>query len=97
MADDGLRLAASEINAKTAPKGAAECGQDRQILLDLAFFVFNMLALDGVIFLDDHFIGHGARVFLGHIKVPRACRRVQTDLDRRRFGHRNSPRAQMPG
>jgi hypothetical protein len=26
--------------------------------------------------------------------VPRACRRVQTDLDRRRFGHGKSPSAQ---
>jgi hypothetical protein len=53
-----------------------------------------MLALDGVVFFHNHFIRHGPRIFLGHIKVPSACRRVQTDLDRRRFGHRNSPRAQ---
>ena len=46
-----------------------------------------MLALDGVVLLDRHLFGHGAGVLLGHIEVPGASRRVQTDLDRRRFGH----------
>ena len=42
-------------------------------LLDLAFIVLNMLARDRVIFLDDHFFGHGAGIFLGHVKVAGVC------------------------
>jgi hypothetical protein len=37
-------------------------------LLNFAFFVFNMLARNRVIFPSNHFLSHGACVFLGHIK-----------------------------
>ncbi len=56
-------------------------GEDGTRLLDLAFLVFDMLALDGVILLDDHLFGHRAGVLLGHVEVPRARGRVQADLD----------------
>jgi hypothetical protein len=46
-----------------------------------------MLARLGVIFTHLKFLGHGARVLLRHIEVPRSCRALQLDLDRRRFGH----------
>jgi hypothetical protein len=61
--------------------------KQRQILLDLAFFVFDVLPLDGIVLFHNHLFGHGTGILLGHIEVPRASRRVQTDLDRRRFGH----------
>jgi hypothetical protein len=60
-------------------------------LFDLAFFVFYMLALYGVVFAHNHFFCHGAGILLGHIEMPSARRRVQTDLDRRRLRHFNSP------
>jgi hypothetical protein len=76
-----------EKNEKPRPEARQFLQQSGQILLDLAFFVFNMLTLYGVILVDRHFLGHGPGILFGHIEVPGASRRVQTDLDRRRFGH----------
>ena len=56
-------------------------------LLDLAFFVLDMLPSDRIVFTNGHFLGHGASVFLGHVEVARARGRVQTDLDCRRLRH----------
>jgi hypothetical protein len=58
-----------------------------QDLLDLAFFVFNVLACHGVVFLNNHFLGHGARVLFGHIEMARISSRIQPYLDRCRFRH----------
>ena len=63
----------------------------KQILLDLAFFVFNVLADNRVVFTDNHFFGHGAGIFLGHIEMARARGRVQADLDCGRLRHWCSP------
>jgi len=65
-------------------------------LLDLAFFVIHVLAHDGIIFTHDHFLGHGARVFLGHIEMARSRRGVQTNLDCGWLGHCSSPAAASP-
>jgi hypothetical protein len=73
-------------NAKGRPK-AAITHKSCKTLLDLAFLVFDMLTLDRVIFAHGHLLGHGAGILLGHIEVPGARRRVQTDLDRRRLRH----------
>src|SRR5215213_2751544 len=70
---------------------ARPVGLRAAILLDLAFLVFDMGPLDGVVFVDRHLFSHGAGVLLGHVEMPGASRRVQTDLDRRRFGHVVSP------
>ena len=73
---------------RAAPNGTAQVFTVlAKILLDLAFFIFNVLALDRVIFANSHLFGHGAGILLGHIEVPGARRRVQTDLDRRRLRH----------
>ena len=63
------------------------------ILLDFAFFVFDVLANNGVIFTHNHFFGHGARVFLGHVEVTSARGRVQADFDRGWLRHFTSPAA----
>ena len=36
-------------------------------LLNLVLFELDMLAHNGIIFFNDHFLGHGAGIFLGHI------------------------------
>jgi len=55
-----------------------------------------MLARNGVVFLDDHLFGHGARVFLGYVEMACARGRVQTDLDRGWLRHVMSPAAPAP-
>ena len=60
-------------------------------LLNFAFLVFNMLARNRVIFSGDHFFGHCACVFLGHIKVTSARAGIQADLDCGWLRHGNSP------
>ena len=46
-----------------------------------------MLANNRVIFPDDHFLGHGACVLLGHVEVAGARRGIQADLDGGRLRH----------
>lgn len=77
---------------KTALGGAASSvSQKGKILLDLAFFVFDVLARNWVVFAHYHLLGHGAGVLLGHIKVARASGRVQADFDRGWLRHLTSP------
>jgi hypothetical protein len=64
--------------------------------LDLGFLELNMLAHDGVIFLDVHFLGHGARVFLRHIEIARVGSRQQLDLDCYGLGHCHIPLVAVP-
>ena len=52
-----------------------------KILFDLAFLEFNMLADDGVVFLDHHFFRLGARIFLGHIVVTSVSAAHQPDFN----------------
>ena len=59
----------------------------KERLLDLAFFILDMLAHHRVVLTYDHLFGHGACVFLGHVEMARARGRVQTDLDCRRLRH----------
>jgi len=65
--------------------------REGQILFDLTFFVFDMLAHDWVVFARCHFLGHCACVFLGHIEVARARRGVQADFNRGRLRHGVAP------
>ena len=74
--------------AKKPPTRDGFCIQEAQIrLLDLAFFIFNVLARDGIIFPNDHFLGHCARILFGHIEVACVCGRVQTNFDCGRLRH----------
>ena len=79
------------MNKKPRPgcPGAAflHCPCEVEGLLDLAFFVLDVLARDGVVLPHAHLLGHGARVLLGHIEEARARSRVQADLNRGRLGH----------
>jgi hypothetical protein len=75
--------APSPQKEKAAPHwDTAKPSQKAVILLDLAFFIFNVLARNGIIFTHNHFLGHGPRVFLCHIEMACPRRRVQTDFDR---------------
>jgi hypothetical protein len=65
----------------------------RLILLDLAFFVLNVLAYNWVVFVHDHFLGHCAGVLFGHVEVASARCRVQADLDCGWLRHFNAPKA----
>jgi len=56
-------------------------------LLDLAFFVFDVLAHNRVILLHDHLFGHGPCVFLRHVKMPSPRGGVQADFDGGRLRH----------
>ena len=87
---------------QTRKKGPAKrdpfkCFQSEDRLLDLAFFVLDMLAHNRVVLTNGHFLGHGTRVFLGHVEVARARGRVQTDLDGRRLRHEFSPEPKRRG
>jgi len=72
------KLVFNEIGRNQSAAGA---------LLDLAFFVFDMLARYRVVFANDHLLGHGTRVFLGHVEMACSRRGVQTNLDRGWLGH----------
>ena len=71
--------------------------REGQILFDLTFFVFDMLAHDWVVFARCHFLGHCACVFLGHIEVARARRGVQADFNRGRLRHGVAPWTALVG
>ena len=79
-------------------KGHAQCTwpfkpSGQAILLDLAFLVFDVLARNGVVLLDDHLLGHGACVLFGYVEMACARGRVQTDLDRGWLRYVSSPAA----
>ena len=61
------------------------------ILLDLAFFVLDMLAHHRVVLFDDHLFGHRACVLFGHVEVASTRGRVQADLNCGRLRHWSSP------
>ena len=60
-------------------------------LLDLTFFVVDVLTHNGVVLLHNHLFGHGPRVFLCHVKVPGPRGGVQADLDGGWLRHNISP------
>jgi len=60
-------------------------------LFDFTLFIFDMLAHNRIILPDHHFFGHGARVFLGHVKVASVRGRVQADFNCGRLRHFSSP------
>ncbi len=62
-----------------------------QILLDLAFFVLDVLAYNWVVLTADHFLGHGTSVLLSNVEVASARCRVQADFDRGWLRHGYSP------
>jgi len=50
-------------------------------LLNLAFFIFYVLARYGIVLSHHHFFGHCARVLFGHIKMSGSRARIQADFD----------------
>ena len=64
---------------------------DVERLFDFTLFIFDMLAHNRIILPDHHFFGHGARVFLGHVKVASVRGRVQADFNCGRLRHFSSP------
>jgi hypothetical protein len=62
-----------------------------QILLDLAFFVFDVLTHNRIVLTNNHFLGHCTCVFLCDVKVACPRGRVQTDFNRGRLRHGMSP------
>src|SRR5258706_527321 len=76
----------------TVWKGRAACAaeasaldQRSELLLDLAFLEFDMLAQHRIVFLDCELLGHGAGVLLGDIEE--AARAVEADLCGGRLRH----------
>lgn len=59
-------------------------------LLDLAFFVFHVLAYNWVILTHDHFLSHGTGVFLRYVEVASSRSGVQADFDGGRLRHVSS-------
>jgi hypothetical protein len=57
-------------------------------LLDFGFLELDMLAHDGIIFLEDELLGLGPRVLLGDVKIARVRRGQELDLDHGGLGHR---------
>jgi hypothetical protein len=60
-------------------------------LLDLGFLERDVLARDGIIFLERKLVSLGARVFLSHIEITGIGGRLELDLDHIAFGHAKSP------
>ena len=56
-------------------------------LLNFAFLVFDMLAGDGIEFLNFHFVRHCSSILFGYIEMPGPCRGIQSNLERCRFSH----------
>src|SRR5436190_889896 len=56
-------------------------------LLDLGFFELDVLARDGIVFLEGELVSFGARILLGDVKITRIRCRLQLDLDHIAFGH----------
>jgi hypothetical protein len=48
-------------------------------LLDLGFLVLDVLAHHGIVFLEDHLVRRVLLVFVGGVKVARACGGYQFD------------------
>jgi hypothetical protein len=69
-------------------------------LLDLGFLEFDVLARDGIVFLEDELFRLGARVLLGHVEIARIRRGQELDLDHGGLGHRSfrlSEKRNRPG
>src|SRR5690554_2301536 len=75
---------------KKARRTGLFCGKD-QVLLDLGFLVYHMLANDGIILLDLHLFGHGALVFGRGVEVTGVSAGNQLDFFADTFGHGLSP------
>ncbi len=60
-------------------------------LFDFGFLEFHVLFRDRIIFALDHFLGHGAAVFLGHVEEAGIGSAFQLDFDSRGFGHFSIP------
>ena len=73
---------------RTSGEGAPRRRRD---LLDLGFLEVDMLLGDRIVFAFDHFLGHRAAVFLGHVEEAGVSRRKQLDLDGCRLGHCSGP------
>jgi len=58
-----------------------------QILLDLGFLEFNMLAHNWIIFGERELVRLGARILLGHIEIAGVSSGLQLDLDNIAFSH----------
>src|SRR5258706_1072754 len=78
----------------TVWKGRAACAaeasaldQRSELLLDLAFLEFDMLAQHRIVFLDREFLGHGAGVLLGDIEKAAATFAVEADFRGGRLRH----------
>jgi hypothetical protein len=56
------------------------CFPGDQKLLDLGFLVDHVLARLGIVLLDLHFLGHGALVLVGGVKVAGTGSRFELDL-----------------
>lgn len=59
-------------------------------LLDLAFFVFNMLTNNWIVLTHNHLFSHRAGVFLGYVKMASPRSGVQADFDGGRLRHVSS-------
>lgn len=60
---------------------------EEKILLDLAFFVFDMLTHNRIIFPGGHLFCHGAGILLGHIEMTGPGTGIEPDFDGRRLRH----------
>ena len=66
-------------------------------LFDFCFFEFDVLADHRVIFFDDEFFRHGARILFGHIEIARARGAFEFDLDRCWLRHLRNPQVERAG
>src|SRR5690554_2667770 len=62
------------------------CGKS-QVLLDLGFLVEHVLANNGIVFFDLHFLRHGALVLGRGVEVTSVSGRNQLDFFADAFGH----------
>ena len=60
---------------------------EKERLLYLSLFVFDVPAQSWIILFNNHLFGHCPRIFLCYVEMPGPRRGVQADFDRGRLRH----------
>jgi hypothetical protein len=82
---------------KSADKAALKTSTRHQILLDLGFLEFHVLAGHGVIFLHRKLFRFRTGVLFGHIEVTCICGGLQLNLNHVAFGHNRLRNSNLMG
>ena len=97
---DGFLIACTTVGIEKAAsiEAAWQCWRLKTAeLFDFAFFEFNVLARNRVIFPDDHLVGHGPGILLCDIEEACSSCAVEANFDGGWLGHNPNLQIQIPG